>query len=172
MDQESSLHARLTDLSIEGAWAERLKHVPTGAFETVFGDPRNQTIDGDYYTRIRLDHEFENGIHLDASVSSSYYYYDGTYIYEDDPPTIPPSTYRFIDQIRGRGPTGGACWSTWARAGASPAATSTRPPRRGSSTRSSPACASWSSISTATGCPRPTVSRACTSGPSRSPARP
>lgn len=103
-ERTGSFFGRLSwkDLSIEGAWSERLKHVPTGAFETVFGDPRNQTIDGNYYTRLRLDHEFENGIHLDASVGMSYYYYDGIYIYEDDPPTVPVSTYRFIDQIRGR----------------------------------------------------------------------
>jgi iron complex outermembrane receptor protein len=45
-----------------------------------------------------LEHVFENGIRLDASLASSSYYFDGSYIYES---TNVPPTYRFVDQIRG-----------------------------------------------------------------------
>lgn len=85
-------------LSLEGGWGERVKYVPTGSFDTVFGDPRNRTVDGEHFQRLRLEHEFENGLKLDASVSSSMYLFDGSYIYET---TNTPPTTRFVDQIRG-----------------------------------------------------------------------
>lgn len=99
-EQGRQLFARLgwKGLSLEGGWVERIKNVPTGSFDTVFGDPRNRTVDGDYFGRLRLEHAFENGIRLDASVASSSYYFDGSYIYES---TNVPPTYRFVDQIRG-----------------------------------------------------------------------
>jgi iron complex outermembrane receptor protein len=99
-ERRRQLFARLgwKGLSLEGGWVDRVKDVPTGSFETVFGDPRNRTVDGNYFGRLRLEHAFENGIHLDASVSSSSYYFDGSFIYEG---TNVPPTYRFVDQIRG-----------------------------------------------------------------------
>lgn len=85
-------------LSLEGAWGERTKYIPTGSFDTVFGDPRNRTVDGEHFQRLRLEHEFENGLKLDASISSSVYLFDGSYVYET---TNTPPTTRFVDQIRG-----------------------------------------------------------------------
>jgi iron complex outermembrane receptor protein len=99
-ERRKQLFARLgwKGISLEGGWVDRVKDVPTGAFDTVFGDPRNRNVDGSYFGRLRLEHEFENGLQLDASVSSSSYYFDGNYIYEG---TNTPPTYRFVDQIRG-----------------------------------------------------------------------
>lgn len=99
-ERRRQLFARLgwKGLSLEGGWVDRVKDVPTGSFDTVFGDPRNRTVDGNYFGRVRLEKEFENGVHLDASASLSTYYFDGSYIYAG---TNVPPTYRFVDEIRG-----------------------------------------------------------------------
>jgi outer membrane receptor for ferrienterochelin and colicins len=92
-------HVAWKGLTLEGGWVERQKQIPTGSFDTLFGDPRNETIDGTHYGKLRLEHQFENELHLDASISSTSYTFDGSYMYEDPQLTQP---YRFVDRIRGQ----------------------------------------------------------------------
>ncbi len=87
------------DLSLQGGWVDRTKHLPTGSFDSVFGDPRNKTLDGSYFTRLQFQHEFSEDFHITASLSYDRYHYDGTYIY---PSPVPPGTNPLIDSIRGR----------------------------------------------------------------------
>lgn len=89
-------------MTFEGGWGERTKHVPTGSFDTVFGDDRNQTVDGTYYLSWNLEHTFENEFTLSALASYNTYYYKGTYIYPTGSPDAGNSTYSSIDHISGR----------------------------------------------------------------------
>ncbi len=81
-DAESGF-ARLSwnGIKLEGGWIERTKHIPTGSYGTIFGDPRNATVDGNYYLSATLDHTFENEVTLNAQVSYDTIYYKGTYVY-------------------------------------------------------------------------------------------
>ena len=87
------------DFSLEGGWVDRTKQIPTGSFDTVFGDPRNKTLDGSYFTRLQFEHEFSEDFHITASLSYDRYHYDGTYIY---PSPVLPATNPLVDSIRGR----------------------------------------------------------------------
>lgn len=87
------------DFSLEGGWVDRTKHLPTGSFDSVFGDPRNKTLDGSYFARLLFEHEFSEDFHITASLSYDRYHYDGTYIY---PSPVLPATHPLIDSIRGR----------------------------------------------------------------------
>jgi len=96
-------HLSWNGLTLEGGWRDRSKQIPTASYDTIFNDPQNRTIDGDFYGRLSLEHDFENEITVAASVSYSGNYYEGTYIYPDDlPGALPGSTYRLKDDVRGR----------------------------------------------------------------------
>jgi outer membrane receptor for ferrienterochelin and colicins len=110
VDSESirSIFSRLSwkGLTLDGGWRERTKQLPTGSFDAVFNDPRNQTIDGEFFGRLAFEHSFENDLTLSASTAYNGTYYDGSYIYPDVQGTsligagVP--TYRLRDGLRGR----------------------------------------------------------------------
>ncbi len=89
-------------IRLEGGWVERTKNIPTGSFGTVFGDPRNSTVDGDYFINLTLNHTFENEVVLDAQVSYDTYYYKGRYVYPMEAPDNPSGTTESIEHISGR----------------------------------------------------------------------
>ncbi len=103
-EEAESGFARLSwnGIKLEGGWVERTKHIPTGSFSTVFGDPRNSTVDGNYYVSATLDHTFENDLTLNAEVSYDTIYYKGRYVYADASSAIPGATTESIEHLLGR----------------------------------------------------------------------
>lgn len=103
-EEAESSFARLSwnGLKLEGGWVERAKKIPTGSFNTVFGDPRNSTVDGNYYIRTTLDHTFENEVTLNIQVSYDTVTYKGRYIYSDPTSPVPLATTESIEHILGR----------------------------------------------------------------------
>ncbi len=103
-EEAESGFARLSwnGIKLEGGWVERTKHIPTGSFNTVFGDPRNSTVDGNYYVSATLDHTFENDVTLNAEVSYDTIGYKGRYVYPDTSSPIPGATSESIEHLLGR----------------------------------------------------------------------
>ena len=89
-------------IRLEGGWVERTKDIPTGSFGAVYGDPRNSTVDGNYFVDLSLNHTFENEVVLDARVSYDTYYYKGTYIYPYSYPDGSLATTESQEHISGR----------------------------------------------------------------------
>ena len=89
-------------IRFEGGWVERTKNIPTGSFATVFGDPRNSTVDGNYFVDLSLNHSFENEVVLDARVSYDTYQYRGLYVYPLSTLDSPSGTTDSIEHISGR----------------------------------------------------------------------
>lgn len=89
-------------IRLEGGWVERTKDIPTGSFGTVFGDPRNSTVDGDYFVDLSIHHAFENETVLDARVSYDTYYYKGLYVYPYSSPDNSSATTESEEHISGR----------------------------------------------------------------------
>ncbi len=67
------------DLTLTGVFHSREKGIPTGAYGTVFGDPRNRTIDTRAYLDLKYDHTFAAGWQVLARLSYDHYPYDGFY---------------------------------------------------------------------------------------------
>ncbi len=70
------------DFTLEAAWRDRNKQLPTGAYDTVLEDPRNRIVDTAGYVRGIFDHTFGNELNLKTSVSYNHTDYAGTYIYD------------------------------------------------------------------------------------------
>lgn len=67
------------DFTLQGSFVSRHKEVPTGAFDTIFGDSRFYTVDQRSQLNLGYEHEFDNGWSLHADVYWNTYYYDGDY---------------------------------------------------------------------------------------------
>jgi iron complex outermembrane receptor protein len=82
-DRFHSLFATLSfyDFTLQGAYLDRKKGIPTGAFGTDFNDPFNQTLDAPAYLDLRYDHNFENLLGVTARLFYDRYEYKGNYIY-------------------------------------------------------------------------------------------
>ncbi len=80
------------DITCKGAYHARKKQLPTGAWGTLFNDPRNETIDEVAFADVSYDHLFENGIYLKAQLSYDHFRYEGHYMYDlaeaGDPPQV------------------------------------------------------------------------------------
>ncbi|MFH1278228.1 MAG: TonB-dependent receptor [Candidatus Eisenbacteria bacterium] len=76
-------------LVFESGFYSREKSIPTGAFETVFNDPRTKSVDSRGYAVLRYDHALREGTNLSAEAAYDWYGYDGDYAVdygvEDDP---------------------------------------------------------------------------------------
>jgi iron complex outermembrane receptor protein len=69
-------------LWIEGAWSSREKHVPTGAFDTLFGDPRFVTTDRRWFTTVQYGRRLGGATEAVGRVFVDRLYYSGDYPYE------------------------------------------------------------------------------------------
>lgn len=103
-EESQSAFARLAwkDLSFEFGYVNRFKQLPTAPYESIFGDPRNETTDMLGYGRIRLEHQFENEIELVASLAINQNDYDGRYAYTDAGPAFPGVPFLQYDDYRSR----------------------------------------------------------------------
>jgi iron complex outermembrane receptor protein len=82
-DQFYSAFSKLSyqDFTLTGVYHSREKGIPTGAYGTVFGDPRNRTIDTRAYLDLKYDHTFANDWQVLGRLSVDHYPYDGFYFY-------------------------------------------------------------------------------------------
>jgi iron complex outermembrane receptor protein len=74
-------------LQAQAAYNWRRKEIPTGAYDTVFGDPRNRT--WDTLTRASLQYTRSlGGADLSLRLDHGYYRYTGHYVYTDSPDSV------------------------------------------------------------------------------------
>jgi iron complex outermembrane receptor protein len=69
------------DFTVEGAYVERTKGIPTGAFGTDFNNPGNKTTDGHSYLDAKYEHNLGTQTDIEVRAFSDYYWYYGDYIY-------------------------------------------------------------------------------------------
>ncbi len=62
------------DFTLQGAYIERKKGVPTAAFETVFNDSCFFTVDEHFHLDLKYEHNFPNDLGLMARLNYNYYY--------------------------------------------------------------------------------------------------
>jgi iron complex outermembrane receptor protein len=77
-----SLFARfsLLDFTLEGAYLDREKQVPTAPFGTVFNDPRTGGENRQAYGRLAYDHRFAGQLDVQAAASYNLFQSDGNFI--------------------------------------------------------------------------------------------
>jgi iron complex outermembrane receptor protein len=75
------------DFTLQGAYNERDKVIPTAPWETFFNDNRTMTRDGLAYVVLKYDRYFGRGWNVQAKASYNHYWYDGDYVYDwnEDP---------------------------------------------------------------------------------------
>ena len=106
LDQEEAQNAlgrvAWKGLSLEVGYVNRFKQLPTAPYESIFGDPRNETTDLLTYGRIRLEHQFENEVELIANLAINQNDYDGRYAYSDAGSAFPGIPFLQYDNYRSR----------------------------------------------------------------------
>ena len=90
----------LGDLTLETAYGDREKEEPTGAFGTIFNDPRNQTSGQDTSVHLQYQHLFPGQLELLVRASYDRLRAEGDYAY-DYAPTPPPLVVVNHDHFRG-----------------------------------------------------------------------
>lgn len=82
-DRSRSVFTRLRyqDLTLEGLYNTRTKGVPTGVFDTVFNDPRNNSHDEHALVDLKYRHTFAEATTVTARLYYDFYTYRGTYVY-------------------------------------------------------------------------------------------
>jgi len=83
-DEFGSLFARfsLLDFTLEGAYVEREKSLPTAPYATVFNDPRTGGDSRQAYSRLSYEHRFAGQWDIQAAVSYNLFHSDGDYVYD------------------------------------------------------------------------------------------
>jgi outer membrane receptor for ferrienterochelin and colicins len=71
------------DFTVEGFYSKRRKDIPTASYDTIFGDPREQTRDGGSMLSAGYEHAFTDLSRVWATASYQSGFYDGDYPYED-----------------------------------------------------------------------------------------
>lgn len=90
-DSSKSLLATVSfsDFTLTGLFGTRRKGIPTGAFGTVFNDPRTRTIDERAYLDLGYSRSYSDTLGVTARIFFDHYGFDGTYITDNG---TPPST--------------------------------------------------------------------------------
>jgi len=90
-DQSYSSFAKISyrDFTLTGVYGNREKGIPTGAFDTVFGDPRNRTDDTWSFLDLKYNHAFDNEWQVLARVSYDHSPYNGFYYFNQAKPGQP-----------------------------------------------------------------------------------
>ena len=70
------------DFTFEAYYNRRQKRVPTGAFDTVLGDPRTQNTDSRGFAELRWEPRFSEQVAMSARVFLDYYEYGGDFAYD------------------------------------------------------------------------------------------
>jgi iron complex outermembrane receptor protein len=89
------------DLSLQGAYLDREKGVPTANWETFFNDPRNRSWDKRAYVDLAYKHFFSNLLNLAGRLYYDHYGYTQDYVYDWPEPGDPPDLHISTDETRG-----------------------------------------------------------------------
>jgi len=68
------------NFSLQGGFGSRKKGIPTGAFDTVFGDSRNRTLDELGFLSFSYGRDLSERSKLSANVYYDNYFYEGAYV--------------------------------------------------------------------------------------------
>ena len=69
------------DFRLTGLWTSRAKGIPTGSFDTEFGNPAARTTDSHRFLDLRYEHGLTPNLLLTARVYADHYGYQGVYPY-------------------------------------------------------------------------------------------
>ena len=83
---------------LEGAYSSRKKVIPTAAYETLFNDSRDYSIDDQGFLDLKYEHAFRQDWDLWARIHYGYYYYEAGYPYDyaeegEDPDRVVAEDY-------------------------------------------------------------------------------
>ncbi len=78
------LTAHYGDWTLQGGANRREKHIPTGAYDTIFNDPDTKTVDERAFAELQYEHTFAYDVNLNGRAYFDNYEYDGTYPYDVD----------------------------------------------------------------------------------------
>lgn len=90
------------NFALQGAYINREKRVPTGAFETVYNDPNSVTRDVRAYFNIKYQALLQDSSEVSAKLSYDVYRYYGDYPYDYADPGDPPDLVVLNDDAIGR----------------------------------------------------------------------
>jgi iron complex outermembrane receptor protein len=90
------------DFTLQGAYNEREKDIPTAPWDTFFNDNRTMTRDGLAYVVLKYDHYFGRGWNVQAKASYNYYWYDGDYVYDWNEDPLDPDLVVNRDEADGK----------------------------------------------------------------------
>jgi outer membrane receptor for ferrienterochelin and colicins len=101
-DQSGSFLGKMSyqGLSLEIGGIRRDKSVPTAPYDTLFGDPRNQSTDSRLFVELKYEQSLLPDFQAMARLYFDEYFYAGRYPFAAD--TTHPSTYLNKDDITGR----------------------------------------------------------------------
>jgi outer membrane receptor for ferrienterochelin and colicins len=102
-DRYKSLFGKFSfhDFSLQSAYIERKKGVPTASFGTVFNDSRFFTADEHFYIDLKYEHNFAHDLSVMARLNYNYYDYHGDYPYDYADTGAPPYIVLNKDYSRG-----------------------------------------------------------------------
>ncbi|MGC9043220.1 MAG: TonB-dependent receptor plug domain-containing protein [Myxococcota bacterium] len=72
------------NFTVMGGYIKRTKGIPTGAWDIIYNDKRNRSIDTRGFFELKYNQNFSNDIYTTSRVFYDFYSYEGHYIYEDD----------------------------------------------------------------------------------------
>jgi iron complex outermembrane receptor protein len=90
------------DFTLQGAYNERDKDIPTAPWDTFFNDNRTMTRDGLAYVVLKYDRYFGRGWNVQAKASYNDYWYDGDYVYDWNEDPLDPDLVVNRDEARGK----------------------------------------------------------------------
>jgi len=102
-DRYKSLFGKFSfhDFTLQSAYIERKKGVPTASFETVFNDSHFFTVDEHFYIDLKYEHNFAHDLSVMARLNYNYYDYHGDYPYDYADTGAPPYIVLNKDYSRG-----------------------------------------------------------------------
>ena len=74
--------ATFGDFMFQGGYNSRQKGVPTAPWDTVFNDPRTQTVDERFYLSMTHKHSFQNRMQLTTLLTGSFFDHDSDWPYD------------------------------------------------------------------------------------------
>jgi outer membrane receptor for ferrienterochelin and colicins len=90
------------DFTLQGLYVNRKKEIPTAPFNTVFNDPRTNTVDQSGFLELSYNHTFEDQLNLQSRISYNTYRYTGVYPTDFSTVGNPPDVAENTDLARGQ----------------------------------------------------------------------
>ena len=102
-ENAENLFARLSfnDFTLEGAYVNREKGVPTASYEAVFNDSRTRSWDKHSYVDLKYQHLLDNSIDVTARLFYDYFKYDADWPYDYSEEGDLSDVQIFYDQSKG-----------------------------------------------------------------------